>query len=250
MITNHVPNTWRDLQSEVARILGECGFSVEIEKPVETARGKVVIDVYAEETVKGRKYVILCECKHWKRRVPKSVIHSFRTVISDIGANAGYIVSLAGFQSGAHEATAHTNLELVTWEQLQSSFEETWFDTYFSPSIAEELDALLTYTEPILPRWFSDLPEEEKNQFIELKKKHDPFGWMIMMCTPYLRMVNKEARVALPIINRVQSQKEIMESVPVAILQASGYREFCELAIQHGRVIIEKFRAFRPHNSS
>ena len=108
MITIEVPKTWQDLQRETARILEECGFTVEIEKKIQTVRGEVEIDVYAEEEVKGRKYTILVECKHWKSRVPQSVIHGFRTVVSDIGANVGYIVSLTGFQSGSFSASEMT----------------------------------------------------------------------------------------------------------------------------------------------
>ena len=78
MITCSVPETWKALQNEVGKILEECGFSVEVEKKVDTARGKAELDVYAEEIVKGRKYSIVCECKHWKSNIPQTIIHSFR----------------------------------------------------------------------------------------------------------------------------------------------------------------------------
>lgn len=76
MITTSTPDAWKNLQSEVAQILNECGFTVEVEKKIRTARGVVEIDVYAEETIRGRKYSIACECKHWKSRVPQSVAYS------------------------------------------------------------------------------------------------------------------------------------------------------------------------------
>lgn len=71
MITNKEPDSWKDLQTKVAEILGDCGFSVEIEKNVTTARGQVELDVYAEEEIKGRKYTIICECKYWKSAIPQ-----------------------------------------------------------------------------------------------------------------------------------------------------------------------------------
>jgi restriction system protein len=137
MITSKVPDDWRQLQVEVGRLLQECGFSVEIERKVRTVRGEVELDVYAQEEVKGRKYSIVCECKHWKARIPQNVVHGFRTVVADMGANIGYIVSLAGFQEGAFEASALTNVELVTWQELQSKFELSWYESYFSPKITE-----------------------------------------------------------------------------------------------------------------
>jgi restriction system protein len=84
VITTKLPQSWRELQEEAARILRECGFSVEVERVMPNARGSVEIDVYAEETVDGRRYVILCECKHWRARIPQTVIHAFRTVMADV----------------------------------------------------------------------------------------------------------------------------------------------------------------------
>ncbi|HYA43823.1 MAG TPA: restriction endonuclease [Syntrophobacteraceae bacterium] len=109
MITSKVPLDWKHLQKMVGYILSECGFEVEVEKLVSTARGTVKLDVYAEEVVKGRKYSIVCECKYWKRKVPQTIIHAFRTVVADIGANIAYIISLKGFQSGSMSAPELTS---------------------------------------------------------------------------------------------------------------------------------------------
>src|SRR5437763_917821 len=130
MITTRIPAGWQALQQDVARILKECGFTVEVEKLLHTVRGDVAVDVYAEETVKGRRYTILCECKHWKAHVPQTVIHAFRTVVADSGGNLGYIVSSGGFQSGAFTATELSNLQLVTCEEFQKEFTESWFEHY------------------------------------------------------------------------------------------------------------------------
>jgi len=246
MITSTVPATWQDLQTETARILEECGFTVELEKKVETARGEVEIDVYAEEAVKGRTYRILCECKHWKSKVPQQIIHGFRTVVADIGANVGYIISLNGFQSGAFSAAELTNLELVTWEEFQTAFEETWYDVFFVNQVVADLDPLLTYAEPLLPKWFPDLPESDKEEFIALKRKYDEFGWMLMAFTPYVRMLHKEAPPPLPLRGNISSEKKI----PGNILDAKAYREFLEACVAYGVPAIEQFRAIRDRNKA
>jgi restriction system protein len=126
MITSVVPAEWKELETQTARILSECGFAVEQAKKLPAVRGSAEIDVYAEEEVKGRRYVLLCECKHWRTRVPQNVVHAFRTVCADVGANAGYVISTAGFQAGAFEAAKQTNVSLVTWEEFQAKFEESW----------------------------------------------------------------------------------------------------------------------------
>src|SRR4051794_18349245 len=122
LLTSKTPGTWQELQSDVAAILNDCGFSVEVEKTVRSVRGFVEIDVYGEEDINGRKHKIACECKHWQANVPQAVIHSFRTVVADIGANVGYLISSGGFQSGSFTAAELTNLELFTWEQFQDAF--------------------------------------------------------------------------------------------------------------------------------
>lgn len=244
MITSTLPTTWQDLQTEAARILEECGFTVELEKKIETVRGEVEIDVYAEEIVKGRKYRILCECKHWKSKVPQQIIHGFRTVVADIGANVGYIISLNGFQSGAFSAAELTNLELVTWEQFQTAFAETWYDAFFVNKIVEDLDPLLTYAEPLFPKWFPELPEADKEQYITLKQKYDEFGWMLMAFTPYVRMLRREALPQLPLRGKISSE----EKIPDKVLDATAYKEFHEACVAYGVPAIEQFRAIRDRN--
>ncbi|MDM7860559.1 restriction endonuclease [Alteromonas sp. ASW11-36] len=248
MITNKVPDTWQDLQNETARILAECGFSVEVEKIIDTARGKVEIDVYAEEKVKGRKYTILCECKHWKGRVPQNVIHGFRTVTADIGANVSYLISLNGFQVGAFSAAKHTNTKLVTWEEFQNHFEQSWFDEYLSPNIAKKLNAIMTYSEPLLPSWFAALPEAKKAEYVTLKNKYDLFGALVMEFTPYARMFEDTKRPSLPLIKRLDLPPSLLATIPTEILEAISYREFFESCLDYGLTAIEEFRSVRDRS--
>ena len=70
--------------------------------------------------------VYLCECKYWGKPIPQEVIHSFRTVLVDFGAHRGFIISRAGFQTGARDAVRNTNLDLLTFEELQSLFFDRW----------------------------------------------------------------------------------------------------------------------------
>ncbi|NGP90249.1 restriction endonuclease [Fodinibius halophilus] len=250
LITSTSPDTWQDLQNEVARILEQCGFNVEIEKIVETVRGEVEIDVYAEEIIRGRKYSIICECKNWKTAVPQQIIHAFRTVVGDIGSNIGYIISSGGFQSGSFRASELTNLKLLNWQEFQDEFEQSWYESYFSPTIADELGPLLTYAEPLLPRWFHDLPEEEKENYMSLKRKYEEFGWAIMTFTPYSRMLRKDGIPELPLVEKLPDDSKILENVPQEILEQEAYQEFLDDAIVFGQEVIEKFRAIRDRNAA
>lgn len=100
MITSAVPRDWKALQGQVGQILSECGLDVTVEKHVATVRGTVEIDVYARDSCHRPVLIYLCECKHWKTAVPQTIIHAFRTVVTDCGAHCGLIISSAGFQKG------------------------------------------------------------------------------------------------------------------------------------------------------
>lgn len=248
MITKNIPSDWRALQTEVARLLGECGFTAEVEAKVETVRGNVELDILAQENVNGRRYVVACECKHWREtRVPQTVVHAFRTVIGDIGANAGYLISLAGFQSGAYEASKRTNLRLVTWDEFLNEFEPTWYDAYFVQEIDRRLSPIMTYAEPFLPAWFSKLSAHDQTRYMKLKEKYDLFGMVAQSFGPWLRMIGEKGPPpSLPLVERL-TPHPLMETIPRPILEEHAYREFLELCTAHGQVALAEFRELRDN---
>ncbi|HTN07609.1 restriction endonuclease [Agriterribacter sp.] len=119
------PSDWKQLQTFTATILSECGFDTEIEKTIETVRGKVEVDVHAQRKAAFDSKII-CECKYWQSPVPQTVIHAFRTIINDSGASRGYIISKAGFQKGAYEAIVKSNVSILSWEEFQEKFKLEW----------------------------------------------------------------------------------------------------------------------------
>jgi predicted Mrr-cat superfamily restriction endonuclease len=101
---------WQDLQNKVAQLFAEMGYRTTTPKVVDLAgRGRKEVDVYIEDPRASVNQIILIECKLWNTPVSQDTVHSMHTVMSGSGANTGFIVSKAGFQSGAHEAAAKTN---------------------------------------------------------------------------------------------------------------------------------------------
>jgi len=250
MITSTLPKDWKDLQNEVGEILIQCGFTVEVEKKVTTARGEAELDVYAEEIVKGRKYTIICECKFWNSKIPQSVIHGFRTILGDTGANKGYIISLKGFQSGSVKATNFTNLDLITWEEFQHEFCSSWIENYFIPTITEELDLLLGYTEPLVQKWMCEVPDHEIEIIKSLREKYLAFSMIVMSCTSYVQIFSKKDRFpSLPLSQDEKFTQEALEAIPIEIKDAIGYREFLNECIKFGQQGINEFREVRERNN-
>jgi len=129
MIFDSRPTDWKDLQNKVAQVFHEMGCLTCVEKNINIARGSVNIDVYVKDTKNIPSTIILCECKYWEMPVPQTVIHSFRTIISDSGAHHGVIISKNGFQSGSYDAVKHSNIKLYNWDEFQLEFYSRWLDS-------------------------------------------------------------------------------------------------------------------------
>jgi hypothetical protein len=197
LITHEQPNNWKALELMVAGILQEIGFNPVIrQKRIDLVRGYVNADVYAEDNTQTPKIIYLCECKHWSSKVPKTVIHSFRTVMQDFGANYGFIISEKGFQKGAIDAARNTNVDLVDWSKFQNIFFPRWLKCY-SKEVVNELDELIQYTEPILGsalvRKLDSVTKDRTtriNRFKELRQEYMPIGTAVLALYGFLRFPN------------------------------------------------------------
>jgi hypothetical protein len=245
LITEKTPSTWQELQNWCKEILKECGFDAKTEHTVQLVRGKAEVDIFAKEVVEGREYLTIIECKHWTSRVPQAVVHGFRTVVVDLGANSGYIVSKAGFQTGAYEAAENTNIKLVTWEEFQEEFVEQWYWEYLTKYVVENIEPLSSYIEPLpaMSHWDMYLDDEDVERLVALYERHAPLTGLIMALSPYLHVLNPKfrQRLKLPLSNEVKQHLNL----PEGIYARTGYREFLNDLTAHCLPILEEFRSFR-----
>ncbi|MEZ5044115.1 MAG: restriction endonuclease [Saprospiraceae bacterium] len=178
-VFNQSPVDWQDLQIKTSQILSDIGYACEIEKNIETVRGIVNVDVYAENKSTQPNQVLIAECKNWNNNIPKSVVHSFRTVISDSGANFGLIVSKIGFQEGAKEAAKKSNILLFSWEEFQEYFKLEWMKSMIMNvhRVGKPLWDFTDYMGDFYDKEFEQLEPSKKNKFIELKRKYSEFAF-------------------------------------------------------------------------
>lgn len=175
MIIFSEPTDWKDLQDKVCLLLCQAGFIAEKEKIVSTPRGQVELDVYAidPDSIDQISYVL--ECKHWKKHVNQSVIHSFMTIMNETGCNIGYIVSKNGFQSGAINYVNFTNIRLFTFDELQKHYYKTWMKNYFAPNVERIIERLVNYTEPYSSKRdkaLNEVSDDHRNKFRFLLQKY------------------------------------------------------------------------------
>ena len=245
MINESAPVDWQDLQRQVAQILTECNLQVEIEKTVETVRGTVEIDVFGVDEEQTPPVAYLCECKHWSSAIPKTIVHAFRTVVTDYGANWGLIISSKCYQRGAHEAAENSNIRLLTWENFQSLFHKKWYRAYMIPRLYEEAEPLVDYTEPINTRVFRKadaLSHEEQVRFRDLRKKYVALAFFV--CRFYLPLSPYETGPPqLPLCENLPQRPSINgeEPIPSDILEAKVYRVLLDNLVEHIRTGVAEF---------
>jgi len=240
------PATWEDLEIHVTHILAEAGLRAERGASLPTARGSVNVDVYVEDDTFTPPVVTLFECKHWRRPIPQTVAHAFRTVVADSGANAGIIVSLSGFQAGAEKAVQFSNVHLVDWDVFQALFADRWYRNYVMRRGWESLDPLAEYTEPINSRIFrkaDSLPVTAREAFKRLRAKH---AVPAMVLTPvffgFPYMPSETKPPPLPLRRALANLDEI-RYFPDAILDATSLRGFLNAVIAYADEAVAEFDA-------
>lgn len=244
LITAKMPDTWEDLENLVTSILSECGMSARRNVSLPLPRGTVDVDVLAEETVDGITHTTICECKNWRTNIPKEIVHAFRTVMQETGANRGYIISRVGFQTGALEAAAATNIELVTFDEFQERYFRKWIAKriWF---IENAVGSFNTYYEPLGPPGYSCLKgDDERAAYDAVWNKYLFAGLILQPFSPYLRMVGTYPYPPLPL--DVTQIEERGVKVPAEIKSAIAYRELFELLVAYAQSGLRELRAVNP----
>lgn len=239
MIDHQSPKGWKELQQKVAEIFKEIGYKTEIEKEIKTVRGPVNVDVFSVDETQTPNIVYLCECKHWDRLIPKTIVHAFRTVVQDFGANLGIIISKKGFQRGAHEAARNTNVKLVDWFGFQDLFEEKWLPA-ISEKLYNEFQALIDYTEPLVPNYvdrkLDQLGKESIPRFLKLRKKYTSIG-MTILHLKYGRLYEKpEDRIEFPRVLPVPTDENVSKTTKI-----HSFREYVNYLVFWGKKGLEEF---------
>jgi|GEM_PF-1780411 len=190
MIYKELPLNWEDLQKKVAQIFLDAGFSnIEIEKEIEGARGKTEVDVYVTD---DNGFLYICECKNWNKPVPKSVVQTFRTIINDVGANKGYLISKKGFQAGAYPIVENTNVSLVNWYEFQLEMEDAWISSVGS-YLFKYVNPLFRFTDILVPKsLIAHLNGEDEKYFWELYHNYRYIWYMTHDFYPNIGLSNKK----------------------------------------------------------
>lgn len=160
---------WQDLQQRTQQIFSEMDYDAHVSKVVDLAgRGQKEIDVYVSDPNASHNKIYLIECKHWESNVPQEIVHAFKTIMEETGANTGFIVSKRGFQRGAYEAARFTNIKLLSFAELQQTYGGEW-----SRKLWQKLDTQLARLREIGSRHFDQfMPSAFNNIWFHTPEQH------------------------------------------------------------------------------
>lgn len=115
---------WKQYQNETAEFFRSLGCDAEVEAKVVGVRAEHKIDVWVRFKKFGLETRWVIECKYWNSAVPKEKVLALRTIVEDVGADRGILISAAGFQSGAVRASEKTNITLTDLDGLKETAQE------------------------------------------------------------------------------------------------------------------------------
>jgi hypothetical protein len=113
---------WEEYQYQAARLLQELGFSTRVNERLTEPNGAPhAIDVTARRTVAGVDVLWIVECKYWKRRVPIEKVLTLQSLVHNLGADHGLLMSESDFQSGAIRTASQKNITLTSLDDLRAN---------------------------------------------------------------------------------------------------------------------------------
>ncbi len=110
---------WSVYQEEAAEFFRSLGLEAATNVTIKGVRTNHDIDVVVKSRHAGFEVIWIVECKHWKSRVSKLHVLGLREIVADTGSDRGILLAECGFQSGAAEAAALTNVHLTSLSETR-----------------------------------------------------------------------------------------------------------------------------------
>jgi len=113
---------WRDYQESTAYFFRVLGMDANVGERVAGARGRHDVDVVVRTSRAGIEHIEqlwIVECKRWRRSVSKLHVAALVSIVQDVGADRGFLMSETGFQPGAFKLASLSNITLTSLTELK-----------------------------------------------------------------------------------------------------------------------------------
>lgn len=112
---------WRQYQEAVAAFFRTLGMQADTDVTLIGVRARHDADVLVRFMASGVTVTWIVECKQLNRPVSKSAVLTLESIVRDVGADRGLLVSESGFQAGAILASNQANITLTSLHELKDS---------------------------------------------------------------------------------------------------------------------------------
>jgi hypothetical protein len=153
-------HTWHGYQERAAAVFSKLGCSVVVDAKVKGVRASHQIDVLVRFTRWGLNQIWIIECKHHRRRITKAAVEALKSIVQDVGAEKGFVLSELGFQPAAIAAARNTNVSLISLAKLEAGA---------APDVQQHLLALLEKETLRLMKLTKGLSTEERGAIGEIR---------------------------------------------------------------------------------
>lgn len=109
---------WQQYQIDAAECFQRLGCEASVDTVIEGARASHRVDVLVSFRSFALPIYWIIECKRHRSRVKKEHVETLKSIALDTGVDRGILLSEVGFQKGAVEATAFTNIVLTSLDDL------------------------------------------------------------------------------------------------------------------------------------
>ena len=115
---------WFQFQEEICLYFNSVGVNSQTNVSISGVRTSHDIDILIKTKFLGHDVTWIIETKKWDRKVSKLHVLALRSIVEDVGADKGFIISEKGFQRGAFEAAKNSNVGLLTFMELKVQAKE------------------------------------------------------------------------------------------------------------------------------
>lgn len=112
---------WKEYQEQAADFFRTLELEASTDVTLQGVRTKHDIDVLVKSHHAGFDITWIIECKQWDSKVSKLHVLALREIVTDLGADRGILLAENGFQSGAIEAAALTNVHVTSLAEVSST---------------------------------------------------------------------------------------------------------------------------------
>lgn len=114
------PMDWEDFETAICSHFQSLGAEAKTKHTIKGIRSDHDVDVLVNARFFGQEITWIVEAKQWKNKVPKEKVEVLKSIVNEVGADRGFLISEKGFQRGAYNAARKTNISLMTFEELKA----------------------------------------------------------------------------------------------------------------------------------